>query len=267
MNVRRIVPLCLAGLVLAATAALAAETNPCRQQGRSSQAGSPPGRPGSRWATHLIDDATGADLRLTRLPSGALRVEIDGHNLEVRKTLHANGDFDLALRSDNDRIAVVRRGSQVRVSRRDRAIDLGTEALGEDDLDQLQQMLAGSAAVRRFRAMKSMLAPTTKGTGLAIAVDVIDMMLAVLKGESPTLPSPATPPAMSAMVNMEDGGPTCYDTWQGEVVSAWGDYEGCINSFSWYNPYREVCAFVWVLRVESAWFRFVGCSSIPMKIE
>jgi hypothetical protein len=30
---------------------------------------------------------------------------------------------------------------------------------------------------------------------------------------------------------------------------------------------QEVCAFTWLLRAESAWFRFIGCSSFPLKVE
>ncbi|MCX6539404.1 MAG: hypothetical protein NT151_10815 [Acidobacteria bacterium] len=208
-------------------------------------------------------------MRLTRLPSGALQVDIDGDNLNVRKTLHANGDFDLALRADDDLFAVVRRGEHVRVSRRNLTVDLGTEALRETDLDQLQQVLAGSTAVRRFRAMRSMLAPATRCTGLGAAVDVIDMLIGVLKGEPPT-PSPATTaPTVSTMSDVDDeaeiDNSNCYLNWVAEVVAAWNDYEGCIYSFAWYNPLREVCAFAWIIRVESAWFRLVGCSSIPIK--
>ena len=210
-------------------------------------------------------------MRLTRLPSGALQFDIDGGSMAVRKTLHPNGDFELALRGEGDQLTVVRRGEQVRVSRRNRSVDLGTESLGEADLDQLQQVMAGSTAIRRFRAMKSMLAPATRCTAPGAAVDIIDMLIGVLKGESPVPPPAATAPNATVVpymnVEAEFGGPSCYDTWEAEVVSAWSSYVGCINSFPWYNAYREVCAFAWVLRAESAWFTFIGCSSLPIKQE
>jgi hypothetical protein len=210
-------------------------------------------------------------MRLTRLRSGALRLDIDSDNLQVRKTLHANGDFDLALRAADDLLTVVRRGERLRVLRRDRTVDVATASLAEGDLDRLQEQLAGSTAVRRFRAMKSMLAPPTRCTGLGAAVDLIDMLIGVLKGEPPSPGAAATAPRASAIsageAQAEAGGPTCYEIWVAEVVEAWDDYEGCINSFVWYNPLREVCALAWVIRVESAWFRLIGCSSIPIKVE
>jgi len=273
MNIRRAIPLCLAGLFLAASVAIAADADLSRQK-PPAYAGSPQGRHAWRAATHLVDDNTGTVMRLRRLASGALQFDIDGDHLAVRKTLRANGDFELSVRADDDLLAVVRRGEHVRVSRRNRMVDLGTEALSESDLDQLQQMLAGSTAVRRFRAMKSMLAPTTRYTALGAAVDVIDMLIGVLKGEAPTSPRATTAPegltasAMAAMDGEPGGdGPSCYEIWEREVIAAWNDYEACVLSFAWYNPLREVCAFAWVIRAESAWFRLIGCSAIPLKVQ
>jgi hypothetical protein len=117
--------------------------------------------------------------------------------------------------------------------------------------------------------MKSMLTPATRCTGPGAAVDMIDMMIGVLKGEAPTPIPAATPPMVSAMSAVEGeaeiDNPSCYLIWATEVVAAWNDYEGCFYSFAWYNPLRQVCAFAWIIRVESAWFSLIGCSSFPFK--
>jgi hypothetical protein len=219
----------------------------------------------------VVDDSTGTTMRLSRLRSGALQVDIEGDRLEVRKTLHANGDFDLALRTDGDLLSVVGRDAHLRVSRRGQTVDLETASLAEGDLDRLQELLAGSTAIRRFRSMRSMLAVSTRRTGPGAAVDIIDMMIGVLKGEASIPRPPMAAPTVLAM-SAEDpyaemDGPTCYEAWVAEVAAAWVDYEGCVYSFAWYNPLREVCAFAWVIRVESAWFRLIGCSSFPLKLE
>ena len=60
-------------------------------------------------------------------------------------------------------------------------------------------------------------------------------------------------------------GPTCYSEYEGEVIAAWDDFSQCVDDVKWYPGLQEVCAFTWLLRVESAWFRFIGCSSIPLK--
>lgn len=260
----------LAGLMLMTGAAFAAETAPCRETS-SVKSAAPQDSHVRGAATSLIDGHAGTAMRVSRLQSGAFQIDIDGENLEVRKILHENGDFDLALRAGQDLLTVVGRGAQLRVARRGQTIDLDTAAPAEGDLDRLQELLAGSAAIRRFRGMRSMLASSTRSTALGRSVDIIDMMVGALKGEAPT-PGPALATPVASIMAGDDAvaetdGTSCYEAWVGEVVAAWAEYEGCVNTFAWYNPLREVCAFAWVIRVESAWFRLIGCSSFPLKLE
>jgi hypothetical protein len=49
------------------------------------------------------------------------------------------------------------------------------------------------------------------------------------------------------------------------VLQASYQLESCIASFAVYNPLRQVCAAVWILQIESAWFQFLSCSAIPLK--
>ncbi len=60
---------------------------------------------------------------------------------------------------------------------------------------------------------------------------------------------------------------TCYSEYEGEAIRSWDDYSQCIYDVRWYPGMQEVCAFTWLLRVESAWFRFIGCSSIPLRAD
>ncbi|MCX6544303.1 MAG: hypothetical protein NTV05_07790 [Acidobacteria bacterium] len=270
MMIRRAISWGLAGLLATAGAALAAEADPCRQV-TPPRLGSPQSEHAWRAATHVFDERTGTEMRLIRLGSDAVQIEIDGDNLKVSKTLQANGDFDLALRTADDLLTVTGRAARLRVSRRGHTVDLGPETLTERDLDRLQQVLAGSSAIRRFRAMRSMLTPSTRCTGPGTAVDIIDVMIGVLKGEGPSPITAMAEPMASGESDLiaepDPAGPTCYEAWVVEVVAAWQDYEACVYSFAWYNPLREVCALAWVIRVESAWFRLIGCSSIPLKLE
>jgi len=265
-----VVSLCLIGFLWSVSGATAA---PVASSGQNPVArdASRQGRPVSRAASELTDEATGTAMRLTRLRSGALQIDLESGNLEVRKTLHANGDFELVLRAEGDLFTAIRRGEHVRVGRHDRSVGFGARSIGDAELDQLQEVMAGSAAIRRFRALKSMLSPSSRHTVLGSAFETIDLIVGVLRGESPTLVADSTAPATAAMAFMDNGddaeGPTCYASWKDEVVSAWGDLKACQNSFAWYNPTRELCGFEWVLRVESAWFKFLGCSAVPIKME
>ena len=58
---------------------------------------------------------------------------------------------------------------------------------------------------------------------------------------------------------------SCWDVYQRLVLQASYQLESCIASFAVYNPLRQVCAAVWILQVESAWFQFLSCSAIPLK--
>jgi len=271
MNRRSVVVvLCLVGCSWRPAAALAAVADPPGPQ-RSAAASAPQGRLAARPTPELIDEATGAAMHLTRLRSGALQVDLEAENLEVRTTLHPNGDVDLTLRAEGDSCVVWRRGEHVRVGRNGRSVGFGARSLGDGELDQIQDVLSGSSAIRRFRAMKSTLSPATRRSVLGVSVAVIDLLIGVLKGEPPPPHVDAAAQSTSARASADSweggDGPSCFESWKQEVVGAWKDYEECINSFSWYNPMREVCAFEWVLRVESAWFKFLGCSCIPMKVE
>ena len=65
----------------------------------------------------------------------------------------------------------------------------------------------------------------------------------------------------------EDGWAACESgEYEGEVVASWDDFSQCVDDVKWFPGLQEVCAFTWLLRVESAWFRFIGCSSIPLKV-
>ncbi|MEI6668778.1 MAG: hypothetical protein WCP29_11535 [Acidobacteriota bacterium] len=262
------IPVCLTVVLLFAGTARGAGTDPCLP--RSSPAASPSQqRHAWRSTANLVDENTGAAMRLTRLPSGAVQVIIEGAGLEVNKTVYPSGDFALVVKADDDRVVVVRHGDRLRVSRRNRTLEFGGQKAGEADFDQLQQSLAASAAVGRFRAMRSMLTSATRCTGLGAAVDTIDLLFGTLKGEPPrqdlvsAAPMAAAVDGVDSEAEIDDS--SCYMSWVGEVVLAWNDYEGCIYTFAWYNPLREVCAFAWVIRVESAWFRLIGCSSFPIK--
>ena len=58
---------------------------------------------------------------------------------------------------------------------------------------------------------------------------------------------------------------SCYDSYQALVVQAAAQMEQCMGQFGVWNPMRQVCAGVWTLQVESAWFSFLSCSAIPLK--
>ena len=49
------------------------------------------------------------------------------------------------------------------------------------------------------------------------------------------------------------------------VMTAWMDYMGCVIDVSPWAPLQLMCAARWSLQVESYWWSFIACSSLPFK--
>jgi hypothetical protein len=138
----------------------------------------------------------------------------------------------------------------------------------EDGLDLVQQVLAGSHAARAFRGVHQRLSPESRESAPGAALDNLDALLGILQGEPAALDrrAPARRDGGWRLARVAARvGPTCYSEYEGEVISAWDDFAQCVDDVKWFPGLQEVCAFTWLLRVESAWFRFIGCSSIPLK--
>jgi len=228
-----------------------------------------PGRAGAPVYAEIVDQETGGRMRATRLATGAIQFDVTGRDVRVRKTLDAQGSFEVVFTSGRDTLTLTHRSGVLRLVRAGCAVELDIASPVPDDLRAAHELLAGSDAVRQFRALRSMMAARTLRSSVGGGVAVIDALLSVIKGEAPVVQrEPAGSGPVAPLVAFDGeffDGPTCYEAWQGEVVAAWKDYTGCVLSFPWYDPMRELCAFAWILRVESAWFQFLGCSSVPFK--
>jgi len=216
----------------------------------------------------VIDEGTGAQLRLTARAGGALRASLTWTDLDVSKIVQANGDFHARLAWPQDLLVLVRTGSRLRVTRGGQTADLLLDRGDEDGLDLVQGVLAGSRAARAFRGAYRRLSQESRESAAGVSLDNLDALLGLLQGE-PAAVDRRVPPR-------RDGGgrlarvasplrPSCYSEYEEEVIRAWDDYVQCIDDVKWFPGLQEVCAFTWLLRVESAWFRFIGCSSIPIK--
>ena len=216
----------------------------------------------------VVDAGSGAALRLTTRPGDALQASLTWTDLDVTKTVKRNGDFHARLAGRQDVLVLIRTGNRLRVTRGGQTAVLLLDRADEEGLDVAQMVLAGSHAARAFRGLHRSLSEESRESAPGVALDNLDVLLAVLQGEAGAASHRARP--------RRDGGgrvcragysavATCYAEYEGEVISAWDDFSQCVEDVRWYPGLQEVCAFTWLLRVESAWFRFIGCSSIPLK--
>ena len=222
-------------------------------------------------AADVVDRHAGAHVRVEPVGTDGVRLDLAAGPLTVRKMAWSNGDIEVWIRYARDEFRMSRRGDRLQVARGGQAFDVDLTAPGTDDLARVRQVLTDSEAVRRFRALRSVLSRGFVKHAAGAGVAVLDGLLAVLSGEMPVAQPTMATFAAADETGLGEGdeiaGPSCWDAYVTETNAAWNDYVGCIGSFAWYNPMREVCAFVWVLRAESAWFQFLGCSSIPIKKE
>jgi hypothetical protein len=218
----------------------------------------------------IVDASSGAELRLRGRKAGGLQATLVWMDLDVVKVVQANGDFHARLAARQDVLVLVRTGPRLRVTRNGQTSVVSVDRADEEGLDLVQAVLAGSHAARAFRAVHRQLADEARASAPGVALDHLDALLAILQGEPAALDRRAPDARNSAwrvsrIVRRTE--PTCYSVYETEVISAWDDYSQCIYDVRWYPGMQEVCAFTWLLRVESAWFRFIGCSSFPLKVE
>jgi hypothetical protein len=216
----------------------------------------------------VVDTGSGAELRLTAKPGGALQASLRWTDLDVAKVVQRNGDFHARIAGRQDVLVLIRSGNSLRVTRGGQTAVVLLDRGDEDGLDSAQLVLAGSRSARAFRGVHRSLTQESRESAPGIALDNLDLLLAILQGETGAAERRAPPrrDAGGRVCRVGFGAaPTCYSEYEGEVISAWDDFSQCVDDVKWYPGLQEACAFVWLLRVESAWFRFIGCSSIPLK--
>ncbi|MCU0248985.1 MAG: hypothetical protein MUE61_02140 [Vicinamibacterales bacterium] len=217
----------------------------------------------------VVDAGTGAELRLTARPGGALRASLTWAELDASKVVQPNGDFHARIAGRQDVLVLVRTGNRLRVTRGDQTAVLLLDGADEDGLDLVQAVLAGSRAARAFRGVHRRLSQQSRESAPGVALDNLDVLLGILQGDTGAVDrrAPARREAGWRVSRVSCGAaPTCYAEYEGEVVAAWDDFSQCVDDVKWFPGLQEVCAFTWLLRAESAWFRFIGCSSIPLKV-
>ncbi len=204
---------------------------------------------------------------------GALAVSATAGELTVRKQVYADGRFVVRVATQGDDrllISGTANGLQVAYGR-EAALDLRADR--DSDYDgkarRVRGWLARSDAVQRFRQINEALEQQDAMSPEALSLRVTGALLAELLGDPGAAQrvSRSITARLAHRLRKAQAGhtPTCWDTYERLVVAAANSLQSCLNSFAVYNPMRNVCAFVWTLQVESAWFQFLSCSSFPMK--
>lgn len=221
-----------------------------------------------RAAQH--DTELGLTTQTAAASDGALVVTAQAAGLTIDKRVYSDGRFDVRIatgKADHVVIAADAEGIRVAAAHGETIrLDPSGDTEYEPRLRRVRGWLAASAAVGQFRQLVDALDRRGGRDPEALSLRATGALVAELLGD---------PGAARRFGERVAGGAayrkvqqytySCFDIYQRLVLQASYQLESCIASFAVYNPLRQVCAAVWVLQVESAWFQFLSCSAIPLK--
>jgi hypothetical protein len=218
-------------------------------------------------ATATVDARTGLAISMEEREAGAVTVRATGHGLDVLKSVKGDGEFTLSIRANGDAFAVAGTATAIVISRGAESVRIDTARPEPGAYGKAAALLSGSPALRLFRSAVSRLGPETRETPGGLALELGDVLLRIVQDDPGAVDRfrEARTPEGRGAYRVALLSRRCYADWEAEALAAWGSYESCYNDFSWWSGGREVCAMMYLLRVEGAWFEYLTCVGFPTK--
>jgi hypothetical protein len=231
----------------------------------------PTAQPVSLQAHH--DARTDASFFFSSTRDGAVRMMMKSADLELEKTVYPDGRFQIVVQIGDDHTSVVGAPGTLEVERRNRGREhLDVARAGDDEWLRTKVLLAGSKAIRRFRTLAYNLDARTLQTPAGAAVLMSDAILGLLDGDVGAIRRlgqqiRAARQAQTRPVALGQEFLNCYRKYAEAVTAALDEWLQCSSQYWMYDPRQWLCELDWLLKAESAWFQFFGCSAIPLRIE
>lgn len=217
-----------------------------------------------------VEPVAGAPSPTLELKAGVetTRVWVTGEydGLTVRKFTAKGGASVVEFVHGDDKVVLSISRQRVSVGRNGIARDLETP----ESIEEVQQLLAGSAAMFHSRVMLSQLERTSALKAGSMAILSAAAWAASLTGdvEAPIrlaerFVAKHRGPLMRVRADDED---SCWTAYSKEVDAALTDATNCTREAVetgglWVLARTYACTAVWVLRAESAWFEYLNCVS------
>lgn len=184
--------------------------------------------------------------------------------LQVEKTVGADGRIRIDLKADKDDVSVALSLTAIDVVRAGQAMHFESTELGEEQVLSINRLLAGSRAVRLMRLLAAHLDEKTVKKPAGAAMLLVDAIVGDLSGDPAAVERLGRAYAARKQAGikrvMEEEGPGCYERYEAEVVRAYNDWALCTIE----APFlRSWCNWRWTLWAESAWWSFLSCSAFP----
>ena len=201
---------------------------------------------------------------------GSLVLSATAGELTVHKRVFADGTYAVRIRRGAaDEVVISATPGRTKVVAGGAVTDLRGDggATFERHARRVREALPRSEAIQHFRQIAAALDKQDDVSPEALGLRITGAVVAGLAGD----PAAARRFSQTMLgrrglrVRTVQTGSTCFDRYQAIVTTAARQLETCLGSFNPFNPMRNLCVFVWTMQVESAWFQFLACSSVPLK--
>lgn len=223
-------------------------------------------RPAAQVTRNEKADVT---FELRQSADGGAEVSAGSGSLQVTKTVASTGDFRLQLKTDRDMVTIDVSGKGTRVHRGRAVVDLSRQRPVQARQAEARRLLAESDAVLQYRGLADALIAADDRSPSAMAIIIGDAVLGVLAGDVGATRRTAQFLARVGDRNRRPVGMAidCFTLMETRMMEAWNDYGTCwisVSSNPFASLYEQMCAYRWVVQVESYWFSFVSCSGLNL---
>ncbi len=207
-------------------------------------------------------DGADATFELRPTDDGSVAMVGSSGGLQISKRVTSDGAFALDLSTGTDSVTIAASGQGTTVARNGTTISIPRTAASDDRPAQVHRLLAGSPAVMQLRRLGAALTDAEDRSAPGLAMVIADAAVGQLTGDVGAVRRAARYLAHNGGSNTRPASllPDCFQSMEGDMMFALNDYAACLGSV-WGNMFWEdLCAWRWVIEVESVWFTFIGCS-------
>jgi hypothetical protein len=190
-----------------------------------------------------------------------VRLAAAGATFSMRKTVVPDGSTDVTIECEGDVVSIASTHVAVVVTRGDRSVTVNINGGHDAQLGRVRALLLGSAAARAGRTLATVLEESGTDAPPRMGIRLTGALLAQVDGDEGAVRRLSRElqarygRSVRRLLPARTGG---LEAYQAGVTKAATDLETCLESFSFFNPKRQVCSFVWVRRVERLWCAHVA---------
>jgi hypothetical protein len=211
----------------------------------------------------IQDDRLQATFTVGADQHGRTVLGVDAPEMRVRKTMDADATTLELTGRGRDHVTLTVRSDRFTVTRGRRSVSL-VLPVTDEALGRVQQLLAGSSAVQRFRALAKA-GGSTRTDGFFDSIVTSAAILDVLNGDPNAADASVARATARGKVKVRQAtwqGPNqCWDVYARDAIVVADAYADCYERTRWYDQLeRTGCALVYLVRSELAFSWYVSCS-------